>query len=52
MIMTNSGSIREVIPFPKNSMGISPMDGSPSIIDTQLVDDLHLQWKPIEKKSD
>jgi aspartyl-tRNA synthetase len=43
MIMTGSESIREVIPFPKNTAGISPMDGSPSVADLHQLEELGLK---------
>jgi len=42
MIMSDETSIHEVIAFPKNTAGISPMDDSPSYIDQQQLDELHL----------
>ncbi|MFA5468120.1 MAG: aspartate--tRNA ligase [Sphaerochaetaceae bacterium] len=42
MIMAGKSSIKEVIAFPKNSAGISPMDDSPSPIDQEQLDELHL----------
>jgi len=32
-----------VIAFPKNTAGISPMDESPSEVDAQQLDELHLR---------
>ena len=46
MIMAGEGSIREVIAFPKNTVGISPMDDSPSVADPLQMRDLHLQPLP------
>ncbi|NQT59036.1 MAG: aspartate--tRNA ligase [Bacteroidetes bacterium] len=43
MIMAGQTSIKEVIPFPKNTVGVSPMENSPSIIDEQQLKDLHLK---------
>ncbi|MBL7005620.1 MAG: aspartate--tRNA ligase [Spirochaetia bacterium] len=43
MIMAGQTSIKEVIPFPKNTVGISPMENSPSIVDEQQLKDLHLK---------
>ena len=43
MIMANKSSIKEVIPFPKNSAGMSPMDESPALVDEPQLKDLHLQ---------
>ncbi len=42
MIMAEQTSIHEVIAFPKNTAAISPMDDSPSLVDQQQLDDLHL----------
>ena len=42
MIMAGKQSIREVIPFPKNNVGVSPMDESPAIVDEDQISDLHL----------
>ncbi len=52
MIMTGESTIREVIPFPKNTMGISPMDNSPSNVDPLLIKDLGLSWLPKEKEQE
>jgi len=43
MIMAGKTSIKEVIPFPKNSAGMSPMDESPAFVDDIQLRDLHLQ---------
>ena len=43
MIMAGKESIKEVIPFPKNSAGMSPMDESPARVDEKQLEDLHLQ---------
>ncbi len=42
MIMTGESSIKEVIAFPKNTAGISPMDESPAEVDKSQLDELHL----------
>jgi aspartyl-tRNA synthetase len=42
-LMAGETTIREVIAFPKNTAGISPMDESPSEVDEQQLDDLHLR---------
>ena len=42
MIMAEQSSIHEVIAFPKNTAGVSPMDDSPSLVDQKQLDDLHL----------
>ncbi|MDC7239635.1 MAG: aspartate--tRNA ligase [Spirochaetales bacterium] len=43
MILAGKSSIKEVIPFPKNSAGMSPMDESPALVDEPQLNDLHLQ---------
>lgn len=43
MIMTGESSIKEVIAFPKNTMGISPMDDSPSTVDGLQLKELYLE---------
>jgi len=43
MIMAGEESIREVIAFPKNTVGISPMDGSPSPVDEKQLAELGLK---------
>ena len=42
MLMAGEGSIREVIPFPKNTAGINPMDESPSTPDDEQIRELGL----------
>jgi len=42
MIMAQQSSIKEVIAFPKNSAGISPMDDAPAPVDQEQLDELHL----------
>jgi len=49
MIMAGETSIHEVIAFPKNTAGISPMDDSPSEVDRKQLDELHLVVKYPEK---
>ena len=43
MIMTHQRSIKDVIAFPKNTVGVSPMDDSPSPVDPRQLEDLHLR---------
>ncbi len=45
MVLTGESSIRDVIAFPKTTTAQSPMDGSPSWVDTKQLDDLHIQLK-------
>lgn len=47
-IMTGESSIREVIAFPKNTMGISPMDETPSEVDQCQLDELHIRLIPTD----
>lgn len=42
MLMTGTQSIREVIPFPKNTLGTSPLDGSPNTVSNIQLEELHL----------
>jgi aspartyl-tRNA synthetase len=42
MIITGQDSIHEVIAFPKNTVGVDPMDGSPESVDQKQLDELHL----------
>jgi len=46
MLMAQKNSIREVIAFPKNTQGISPMDSSPSVVDKKQLAELHLSVMP------
>ncbi|MEW5815840.1 MAG: aspartate--tRNA ligase [Spirochaetota bacterium] len=43
MIMAGEKTIREVIAFPKNTLGISPMDDSPSAVDKKQLEELHIK---------
>jgi len=45
MILTQQDSIREVIAFPKNTLGASPMDESPTAVDEGQLRDLGLVLK-------
>ena len=42
MVMSGVDTIRDVIAFPKNTQGISPMDNSPSEVDQSQLDELGL----------
>ena len=42
MLMTGSSSIREVMAFPKNTLGKSPMDESPNTVSKQQLEELHI----------
>lgn len=48
MIMCGAPTIREVIAFPKNTQGISPMDDCPGPIDEIQLQDLGLQRIPVK----
>ncbi len=52
MIMAGKESIKEVIPFPKNNAGMSPMDESPATVDEDQLKDLHLDIVLPEEKSE
>ena len=49
MVMAKMETIRDVIAFPKNTQGISPMDESPSEVDAAQLADLRLAIVPEEK---
>lgn len=49
MIVSQQTSIKEVIAFPKNTFGVSPMDDSPSYVDKKQLDELHLIIKDLEE---
>lgn len=42
MVMAGESSIKDVIAFPKNTAGVSPMDDSPAEVDKAQLDELHL----------
>lgn len=46
MLLAGESTIREVIAFPKNSTGVSPMDDSPSEVDPKQLEELGLQLAP------
>lgn len=48
MLMAGEDTIREVIPFPKNTVGASPMEDSPSSVDPKQLEELHLRIVPPE----
>lgn len=50
MIMAEQTSIKEVIPFPKNSFAVSPMDESPNDVDQKQLDELKICFKLDEEK--
>jgi len=43
MLMAGESTIREVITFPKNTLGLSPMDNSPSPVGREQLEELHLK---------
>jgi aspartyl-tRNA synthetase len=47
-MMAGETTIRDFIAFPKNTLGQSPMDGSPSEVDVRQLEDLHIRI--VEKK--
>ncbi|MGA2639620.1 MAG: aspartate--tRNA ligase [Spirochaetia bacterium] len=48
-MMAGETTIRDVIAFPKNTLGQCPMDDSPSEVDPRQLEDLHIRI--VEKKS-
>ena len=47
-MMAGEPTIRDVIAFPKNTLGQCPMDDSPSVVDPRQLEDLHIRI--VEKK--
>ncbi|MFA6844368.1 MAG: aspartate--tRNA ligase [Sphaerochaetaceae bacterium] len=43
MIMSEQTSIHEVIAFPKNTVGVSPMDDCPAEVEQKQLDELHIK---------
>jgi aspartyl-tRNA synthetase len=52
MLMSGESSIREVLAFPKNTAGISPMDDSPASVDQGQLHDLGLIVVPKDISKD
>ena len=50
MIMAGEDSIREVIAFPKNTAGVSPLDDSPSEIEQKQLDELGILFKEEDRE--
>jgi aspartyl-tRNA synthetase len=50
MIMAGEESIKEVIAFPKNNVGVSPMDDSPSEVDEEQLEELHIRLELPEEE--
>jgi aspartyl-tRNA synthetase len=49
MLMCGESTIREVIAFPKNTLGASPMDNAPSGVEEKQLKELHLKIIPHDK---
>ena len=49
MLLANCNQIRDVIAFPKTTSAMSLMDNSPSVVDSQQLDELGLQIKSKKK---
>jgi aspartyl-tRNA synthetase len=43
MMLQGEDSIREVIPFPKTTSGVSPLSGAPDAVSTQQLEELGLR---------
>ena len=50
MLMAGETTIRQVIAFPKNTMGVSPMDDSPSVVEPTQLKELGISILPSEDK--
>ncbi|MCX7788760.1 MAG: aspartate--tRNA ligase [Spirochaetes bacterium] len=48
MLMCGEETIRDVIAFPKNTLGVSPMDDSPSYVTEEQLKELHIRIVPPE----
>jgi len=48
MLMCGEETIRDVIAFPKNTLGVSPMDDSPSYVTEEQLKELHIRVVPPE----
>lgn len=46
MLLAREANIREVIAFPKTASATSPMDGSPSEIDPETLEELRIEIRP------
>ncbi len=49
MLMCGEETIRDVIAFPKNTLGVSPMDDSPSYVTEEQLKELHIRIVPPEQ---
>jgi len=49
--MAGEPSIREVIAFPKNTVGVSPMDSSPAEVEPRQLAELGLQLEGPQPQS-
>jgi aspartyl-tRNA synthetase len=52
MIMTGESSIKDVIAFPKNTAGVSPMDDAPAEIDAEQLNELGLSIVKSDKNEE
>ncbi len=52
MLMAGERSIREVIAFPKNTVGVCPMDDSPSEVEESQLAELAIRLIPSEEATD
>ena len=42
LMLAHANSIRDVVPFPKNSKGIEPMTAAPGTVSQGQLDELHI----------
>jgi aspartyl-tRNA synthetase len=49
MVLARTDNVRDVVPFPKTQSHQDLMLGAPSPVDPALLDELHIQIKPVEK---
>ena len=50
MVLARTDNVRDVVPFPKTQSHQDLMLGAPSPVDPALLDELHIQIKPVEKQ--
>ncbi len=46
MLLSKSASLREVIAFPKTQSAQEPMSGTPATVESDRLDELHIQYTP------
>lgn len=52
MLLAQADSIRDVIPFPKNSKAVEPLTGAPGQVEASQLEDLHLKVESVAGDQD